>query len=584
MPKPISCTLLWLIWSACAALQPNAGALFAQTTPFEKSAGTASATYAEAIDFYKKMDAASSKVLVKTMGPTDAGYPLHLVLLSADGNFDPAKWHKQNKAIILINNGIHPGEPDGIDACMLMVRDLVARKLKLPPNVCLGIIPVYNIGGALNRGSFSRVNQNGPTAYGFRGSAQNLDLNRDFTKADSREARSFAETFHWLNPDVLVDNHVSDGADYQYTMTMLTTQPDKLGGSLGPWLRNQFEPALFAGMAKSGWEMSPYVDFASTDLSKGMHGFYDPPRFSSGYAALWQTIAFVPETHMLKPFADRVNSTYTFMRVLLEETSLQSATLLNLRQKLQQQVAVADSFPLSWGLDTTQFQLINFKGYEQVTKTSTVTGLPQMVYSRDQPFSKNVPYYNSYKPRRVAVAPAYYVVPQGWHAVIDLLQLNKVNMRTLKRDTTIAVQVYKVTDAKFAGRAYEGHVRKTSVAFDTVMQRIQFLKGDVLIPLNQPANRFLVEMLEPMGDDSYFSWNYFDAILQQKEGYADYRWEAVAAEYLAANPALKQTLDSLRAKDAAFAAYASAQLNWVYKQSPYYEPSHNRYPVYRILR
>ncbi|TAD86750.1 MAG: hypothetical protein EAY75_07360 [Bacteroidetes bacterium] len=581
MPKNIFAAL---VLPTILALLPGCAWIFAQTTPFEKSGGAATTTYAEAIDFYKQLDAASSKVLVKTMGPTDAGYPLHLVLLSADGSFDPLKWHKQNKAVILINNGIHPGEPDGIDASMMLVRDVVAGKLKLPANVCLAIVPVYNIGGSLNRGSYSRVNQNGPTAYGFRGNAQNLDLNRDFTKADSREARSFADIFHWLNPDVLVDNHVSDGADYQHTMTMLTTQPDKLGGSLGPWLRNQFEPALYQGMAKNGWEMCPYVDFASTDFNKGMIGFYDSPRYSSGYAALWQTIAFVPETHMLKPFADRVRSTYTFMRVLMHETSKQSATLLNLRQKLRQQVASSDTLPLQWRLDTTQHQLITFKGYEQATKMSTVTGLPQMVYNKRQPFSKSIPYYNNYKPDRVALAPAYYVVPQGWHKVLALLQLNKVQMRPLKRDTTMAVQVYKVADVKFAARAYEGHVRKTSVRFDTVMQSIRFLKGDVLIPLNQVAKRFLVEMLEPMGDDSYFSWNYFDAILQQKEGYTDYRWEEVAADYLATHPELDAELKRLRAADAAFAANASAQLNWVYKRSPYYEPAHNRYPVYRILR
>ena len=556
----------------------------AQITPFEKSKGTESATYFEVIDYYKKLDAASNKVLVKTMGPSDANYPLHLVLLSSDGNFDPAKWHQQNKAIILINNGIHPGEPDGIDASMMLVRDIVAKKIKLPANVCLGIIPVYNIGGALNRGSYSRVNQNGPKAYGFRGNAQNLDLNRDFTKADSRNARSFTQIFHWLNPDILVDNHVSDGADYKYTMTMLTTQAEKLGGTLGQWLKSKFEPTLFAGMANKGWEMSPYVDFANTDMNKGMEGFYDSPRYSSGYAALWQTIGFVPETHMLKPFKDRVQSTLAFMQVLIQETSNQSATLLNLRQKLQQQICAADTFSLAWKIDTTQFQLINFNGYEKDTKTSEVSQLPSMFYNHEKPFSRNIPFYNSYASTKVAAKPAYYVIPQGWYKVIELLQMNKVQMKTLKKDSMIDVEVYKITDYKSTGRTYESHTRKTNVMVDTVRQSIQFLKGDFMIPMDQIANRFLVEMLEPTGDDSYFSWNYFDAILQQKEGYSDYRWEDVAAEFLRNNPDVKNKLEALRSKDAAFAANASAQLNWVYKQSPYYEPAHNRYPVYRIVK
>ena len=198
---------------------------------------------------------------MKERGSTDAGYPLHLVLVSNDGKFDPEVWHKQTKVVILINNGIHPGEPDGIDASMMLVRDIVNNKIKLPDNVVLAIIPVYNIGGCLNRNSYSRANQNGPVSYGFRGNAQNLDLNRDFTKYDTKNARSFATIFHYLNPDIQIDNHVSDGADYQYTMTLLTTQYDKLGADLGYWLKDKFEPQLYKGMSEKKWEMTPYVNF-----------------------------------------------------------------------------------------------------------------------------------------------------------------------------------------------------------------------------------------------------------------------------------------------------------------------------------
>ena len=168
--------------------------LNAQQTPFEKSNGKKSATYFEAVKWYKDLDKNSPKISVKEMGPTDAGYPLHLVMISADGKFDPITWHQQKKAVLLINNGIHPGEPDGIDASMILVRDIVNNKIKLPENVALAFIPVYNIGGCLNRNSYTRANQNGPEEYGFRGNAQNLDLNRDFTKADSKEVQHLAST------------------------------------------------------------------------------------------------------------------------------------------------------------------------------------------------------------------------------------------------------------------------------------------------------------------------------------------------------------------------------------------------------
>ena len=286
-------------------------------TPFEKSEGRQTATYFEAIDFYKKLDGLSSRLSIKVMGMSDAGYPYHLLLYSNDGSADPALWRKQKKVVILINNGIHPGEPDGVDASMLLLRDLVKGKIALPGNVALAVIPLYNIGGALNRGSFSRVNQNGPESYGFRGNAQNLDLNRDFTKNDTRNARSFAQIFHWVNPDILIDNHVSDGADYQYTMTLLCSQWNKLGGPLGTFMHDVFQPALYAAMEKKGWPMTPYVNFEEGNPEKGWEAFYDPPRYSSGYASLFNTMAFMPETHMLKPFKDRVWATYAFMDVLI---------------------------------------------------------------------------------------------------------------------------------------------------------------------------------------------------------------------------------------------------------------------------
>ena len=352
--------------------------LNAQQCRFEKSNGMETATYFEAIDWYKNLDKRSAKILVKEMGMSDAGYPLHIVLVSNDEKVEPAKWHQQHKAVILINNGIHPGEPDGIDASMMLVRDIAIGKLRLPANVVLAIIPVYNIGGCLNRTAFSRANQNGPKEYSFSGSAQNLDLNRDFTKNDSKEAKAFTHIFHLLDPDILIDNHVSDGADYQYTMTLLTTQYDKLGKDLGGWLKNNFEPQLYKGMAEKKWEMTPYVNFETETPDKGMEMFYDPPRYSSGYAALFQTIGFVPETHMLKPFKDRVLSTYALMQTLIEKTALNATALIAERNKAKAQIAQEKNFALSWSVDTTQHSLITFKGYEQGFKTSEATGLQTM--------------------------------------------------------------------------------------------------------------------------------------------------------------------------------------------------------------
>jgi hypothetical protein len=213
------------------------GALLCSSQPltqYERSGGTQTPTYPEIISWWKQLDAASTRVKMFTMGNTDAGFPLHLVIISAkEAPSTLTGIHKQSQSLILINNGIHPGEPDGIDASMLLARDIANNHIALPPDILLAIIPVYNIGGCLDRSAFYRVDQNGPEEFGFRGNSQNLDLNRDFIKCDSKDARAFTEIFHILDPDVFVDNHVSNGADYQHIITRLASQHNKLGGEMG---------------------------------------------------------------------------------------------------------------------------------------------------------------------------------------------------------------------------------------------------------------------------------------------------------------------------------------------------------------
>jgi hypothetical protein len=518
---------------------------------------------------------------VKTFGSTDAGYPLHLVLFSADKKFDPVQWHQQNKVVILINNGIHPGEPDGIDASMMFVRDIVLGKIKAPTNVVFGLIPIYNIGGSLNRNSFSRVNQDGPKSYGFRGNAQNLDLNRDFTKNDSKNAKTFAEIFHFLDPDIFIDNHVSDGADYQHTMTLLTTQHNKLGGEIGNFLHDVFEPALFKSMEKKNWPMIPYVNFWGADPGNGWTAFMDPPRYSSGYAALFQTMAFVPETHMLKPFAERVKSTYALMQTMMDEAAKHATSIKQKRKASIQSMMKQQEFGLSWKIDSSKTDKATFLGYESGKKISEVTGMDRLYYDRSKPYTRQIDFYNYFTAEKMISKPKAYIIPQGWHEVVDLLKLNKVKMQLLTKDSLIDVEAYRIEDYQTRTRAYEKHYQHYNTKVSSSKQKVQFLKGDYIIYTGQRADRFIVEMLEPTNDDSYFAWNFFDAILQQKEGYSDYRWEDVATEYLKQHPEIRAELEERKKVDKQLAS-ASAQLEFVYKRSPYYEKEHLRYPVFRL--
>lgn len=555
---------------------------FAQLTPFEQSATkNVSATYAQVIAFYQKLDAQYEELNLLTCGPTDSGKPLHLAVLSNNKIFDPIALRKQNKRIILINNGIHPGEPEGIDASMLLVRDVLKNKA-IPADVVICIIPVYNIDGSLNRSSTSRANQNGPDAYGFRGNGQNLDLNRDFIKTDSKNSRSFQEIFNTWKPDIFFDNHTSNGADYQYTMTLIDTQQDKLNPTLAQFMTTKLTPELFKRMKASGFEMTPYVDHIGDTPESGIRAFLEIPRFSTGYAALHQTMSYMPETHMLKPFAQRVQAGYELMKHLLAFSQEHAAEIGLVRKKALEQTADQTDFALNWKLDESKADSFLFKGFQSGYKPSEVSGQNRLYYDRTKPYQKNIPWFKKYEPTLRVKTPQAYLIPQAWQKVIDLLQLNGVKLERLKKDTVLNVEMYHIVDYKTATKPYEGHYLHSQVAVKAQQQAVQFYAGDYVVRVNQAQNRYIVETLEPQGVDSFFAWNFFDSILGQKEYFSAYVFEDTAAELLQKNPALRQQLEQAKVQNEALAKSASAQLDWVYRHSDYLEKTVNRYPVGRV--
>ncbi|MEL6135421.1 MAG: M14 family zinc carboxypeptidase, partial [Bacteroidota bacterium] len=269
------------------------------STPFEKSQGTETATYAEAIDFYKRLTTAyPERTRLLTYGTTDAGKPVHLLLVSGSGVFDPAKIQEQKLPFLLINNAIHPGEPCGVDASMLVIRRFLSNPAyaSILQNMVIGIIPVYNIGGALNRNSTSRTNQVGPNSYGFRGNARNYDLNRDFLKMDTENAQTFAHIFHTWTPDAFIDTHTTNGADYQYEITIIPTRTEKIGPATRQIMDEKLMPML-RGL-RGGSMVGPYVYMAGATPEAGIAGFMDLPRYSSGYTGLFQTLGMITEAHM----------------------------------------------------------------------------------------------------------------------------------------------------------------------------------------------------------------------------------------------------------------------------------------------
>jgi hypothetical protein len=555
---------------------------FAQQTPFEKTNKQATATYPEAIAYYKELARQYPTAKLITYGPTDHGEPLHLFVLSKSKVFNRAKLLEQKKSIFLINNGIHPGEPEGIDACMMLARDLLKND-KLPEDVVICIIPVYNIDGSFNRGSTSRANQNGPLAYGFRGNSRNLDLNRDFIKTDSKNSESFQQIFNLWKPEIFVDTHTSNGADYQYTMTLIPTQKDKLNPVLASYLTKVMLPDLYGNMKAKGYELIPYINSIEETPDAGITGFLEPPRFSTGYAALHNTIAFMPETHMLKSWDKRVDATYKLLETYIEIIQRDAKQIRENKLMADLATAKQERFPLDWKLDDSKADSIPFKGFTAKEKPSEVSGYDRLYYDRSAPYTKEIKEWNTFVPVVSVSKPVAYIIPQAWRRVIELLKLNGVVVKRLSADSKLPLEMYYIKDYKTVSQPFEGHYLHSAVHVNAVMQDVQFYAGDYIVYVNQPQNRYIVETLEPQATDSFFNWNFFDSILGQKEHYSAYVFEDTAAELLKENPALKAKLDAAKAKDPELAKSGSAQLEFVYKNSDYYEKTHMRYPIGRLL-
>jgi hypothetical protein len=554
----------------------------AQLTPFELSKDkNYTATYNEVIAYYQKLSKLYPQMKLLNYGTTDIGKPLTLVVLSRDKVFDPALIKKQDKRVLLINNGIHPGEPEGIDASMMLTRDLL-KKNALPKNVVICIIAVYNIDGCLNRG-VSRINQNGPRAYGFRGNYRNLDLNRDFIKADSKNALAFEQILNTWNPEVFLDNHTSDGADYQYVMTLIETQKDKQNPILADYTSKTLSPELYKRMKISGYEMTPYVESEEKSPDSGIVSFLETPRFATGYTAQHNIISYITETHMLKPFDKRVYATYDFMQNLIDIYVRDAKLIGELKHKADEQVKQQQTFALNWELDKDRYDSLTFKGYAAGYKTSEVSGLPRLYYDRSMPYTKTIKYYDNYKVSATADKPLAYIIPQAWGKVIELFKLNNVAMQRLAHDTTLDLQMYYIGDYKTPQRPFEGHYLHSNVKLNPVEMNVKFYAGDYVVYTNQALNRYIVETLEPQGVDSFFAWNFFDSVLGEKEYYSDYVFEDIAAEMLKNDPDLKKKLDDEKLKNPQMASSASAQLNFVYRNSPYFEKTYLRYPIGRLL-
>jgi hypothetical protein len=558
----------------------------APQTPFERKGPNYTGTYEEIIEFYGKLAAQYPQCkLIEFAEGTDIGKPLHLFVISASKVFHPVPLRQADMRFILINNGIHPGEPDGIESSMMLARDLLSddRYTSMLEHLVILIIPTYNVDGTLLRNQVYRTNQNGPEEYGFRGNGRNLDLNRDFIKLDSRNAKTFAKMFAEWKPDVFVDTHTSNGADYPYIMTYIATQKDKLVPGLAQYMTSTLNPDIEGYMKSIEMEMAPYVQTKAWDLppDSGLIGFLETPRYATGFSTLFNAIGYTTESHMLKPFEQRVNGTYHFCLQLLKSVNRDRKIIGRLRKEADEAVKKQPFFTIRWKLDTLP-ETLRFKGYQAEYVVSAVSGHRRLQYNPEVRWDKNVPFFNRYVAEVVVGKPEAYIIPQAWHEVVDRLKINGIAMRQLSADQSLDVVSYRIVECKPSPNAYEGHHPNQDVKVQRIEHKRNFHSGDYVIFLDQSSNRFIVETLEPQSHDSYFHWNFFDPILSQKEYFSSYVFEKTAQKMLSEDAALMSEFTRKKAEDPAFAGSDYAQLDWLYKRSPHYEPTHLLYPVARL--
>ncbi len=556
-------------------------------TPYEQGNQNQTTTLAECIAWYQELARRYPQVLsFEVVGTSDGGLPIHAGVVSADGVFDRTQIQREARPVFFNNNGIHPGEPEGIDACMALVRDFCVEPQRL---AALGktvflFVPLYNVDGSINRANTSRVNQDGPEQFGFRGNARHLDLNRDFVKCDTLTAQVFNRLFTAWDPDVMVDTHTSNGADYPYTMTLIHTQTDKLGGALGAFLKDTMLPHMFAEMARRGWPTCPYVNPVKDSPDHGIAEFLETARFSTGFAALHHTIGFMPETHMLKPFADRYESMRALVETALDFTVARGEQIRQLRRAAREEGKTRREWPVHWAMDEANPSSFRFTGYAARYSQSELGNYTRLSYDRNEPWERDIAYFSSFPADIVVATPRAYVVPQAWREAIERLQWNGVAMRRIEADEVREVRYYHIESVDSRPGAYEGHMFHDDVRLVKCTARLLLRAGDWWIDLDQDQARYAIETLEPEGHDSFFRWGFFNSVLEKKEAYSDYVFEDHAVELLRDEPALKGKFEQWKAAHPELVSNQAAVLDFIFANCQrYVEPEWRRYPVLSVM-
>ena len=560
-------------------------------THAEKTDFRETPNYADTIAFAQQLAAASPAIEYRGFGHSGQGRELPLVIASETQTFTPEAARAQGKAVVLIQACIHSGEPDGKDAGFALLRDIAITKTAagILENVVLLFIPIYNTDGHERSTPYNRINQNGPESMGWRTTSTYQNLNRDYMKVDTPETRAWLRLWNEWQPDLFIDCHVTDGADYRCNITYHHEHHAGIDNAVLEWERDVFDDKVKSATAAAGNVISWYLEFIDNrDLTLGTRDFNGSPRFSTGYVPLRNRPGILIETHMIKDYRSRVIGTYDFLRAALTEVNKDPARLLRVGREADARTVAAGQnydpsyvFPLDFELteDQTPFALKAFK-YE--TDLSEVSGDLRVVYGRE-PLDLTIPMYDSFSVKAAVAPPLHYIVPVQWTSVIEVLHAHGVQFRSLAQSTAIEIESYRFVDVNWPSAPFEGrHMPRFEV--EPTSETREFPAGSIVVPLAQPLGKLVLNLLEPQAPDSFAKWGFFNAIFEEKEYAEHYVLEALARDMLKADRKLKREFEELLDLDPEFAASPAARLRFFYKRSPYWDPQMNLYPVGRITR
>jgi hypothetical protein len=557
-------------------------------TYYEKSGFVATASYDETVAYCKQLDAASPFIQYSSFGLSPQGRKLPLLIIDADSRFDPSSARRSGKLVWMIVAGIHPGEIDGKDAGLMFLRDMAVRQefQGVPKNLTILFIPIFNVDGHERFGPHNRINQDGPEEMGWRTTAQNLNLNRDFLKADAPEMQAWLRLFQLWLPDFFMDIHVTDGADYQYVMTYGLETHGNMDPGLTKWSTEKLVPEMESRMNAAGYPAFPYVMFRKWhDPRSGLRSSVGGPRFSQGYTATQNRVGLLVENHSLKDYKTRVSGTYELLKIMRAFLETEAATLLSLNKSADDFTASeafrAEPFPLNFSAAKDSI-LVEFRGVEYDVEKSELTGGDWFRYQPEKPAVYQVPYFHQQNPSAWAVLPKAYIIPPEWRQVIDRLGLHGIKYTVLDEPQTYMVQTFRFRDYTWSKTPYEGRFSLTT-SWDTVVMERRYPAGSVVINTDQRTARVIAHILEPSSPDSYLSWGFFNSIFEMKEYFETYSMEDYARKMIEEDPDLKNEFDKWLLEHPELKESQYAQLEWFFRRSPYWDVQKDVYPVGKVV-